>query len=82
MNTSFWIICPVFTVTALLATGNCAAETTEFHLDNGLRVALRPVSGAADVAVLVLYDVGELHDPPGKSGLGHLVECPTDSNEP
>jgi zinc protease len=22
----------------------------------------------------VLYDVGELHDPPGKSGLGHLVE--------
>ena len=26
------------------------------------------------MAVVVLYDVGELHDPPGKSGLGHLVE--------
>jgi zinc protease len=26
------------------------------------------------VAVLVLYDVGELHDPAGRSGLGHLVE--------
>jgi zinc protease len=52
----------------------CPAATTEFRLDSGLHVTLRPVFGASDVAVVVLFDVGELHDPPGKSGLGHLVE--------
>jgi len=43
-------------------------------LDNGLTVFLRPVEGASKVALVVLYDVGNRHDPPGKSGLGHLIE--------
>jgi zinc protease len=74
MKTSWCKICGVVVVTGLLAAGDCAGATTEFRLENGLRVTLRPVSGASDVAVVVLYDVGELDDPPGKSGLGHLVE--------
>jgi zinc protease len=74
MKTSFWKICGVLGIAAQLAAGTCAAETTEFRLDNGLRVTLRPVAGASDVAVVVLYDMGELDDPPGKSGLGHLLE--------
>jgi zinc protease len=64
----------------LLASGNlllptqCSAAVKEFRLDNGLRVALRPVAGASDVAVVVLFDVGQTYDPQGKSGLAHLVE--------
>ena len=79
MNMSFWktfvvLFIVVLFIIVLWITGDCVAATKQFRLANGLRVALRPVSGASDVAVLVLYDVGELHDPPGKSGLGHLVE--------
>lgn len=46
----------------------------QFTLQNGLQVSLRPVSGASETAVVVLYEIGELHDPAGKSGLAHLVE--------
>jgi zinc protease len=46
----------------------------EFALENGLTVLLRPVEGATDTAVVVLFDVGGDHDPPGRSGLAHLVE--------
>jgi zinc protease len=45
-----------------------------FRLDNGLTVLVRPVEGAENVAVVVLYNVGGDHDPPGRSGLAHLVE--------
>jgi zinc protease len=45
-----------------------------FQLDNGLKVILRPVKGTKDVALVVLYALGEDHDPKGKSGLGHMVE--------
>jgi zinc protease len=58
----------------LAVTTNCPAATKEFRLENGLRVMLRPVAGASDVAVVVLFDVGEIYDPQGKSGLAHLVE--------
>lgn len=44
------------------------------RLENGLRLILRPVEGARNVAVVVLYDVGGDDDPEGRSGLGHLVE--------
>jgi zinc protease len=57
-----------------LAAAPCHATPQDFRLANGLQVTLRPGGGASDVAVVVLFDVGELHDPPGKSGLGHLVE--------
>jgi zinc protease len=35
---------------------------------------LRPITGANEVALVVCYEIGEDHDPPGRSGLGHLVE--------
>jgi zinc protease len=74
MNMSIGKTVALIAVVACFAATECEAEITECCLDNGLRVTLRPVAGATDVAVVVLYDVGELHDPPGKSGLGHLVE--------
>jgi predicted Zn-dependent peptidase len=43
-------------------------------LENGLRVFAREVSGSERVAVLVLYRIGEGHDPEGRSGTGHLIE--------
>jgi len=46
----------------------------QFSLDNGLTVRLRPIQGAGDVALLVLFKVGGDHDPRGRSGLAHLVE--------
>ncbi len=45
-----------------------------FALDNGLRVVLRPVEGAALASVTVLFDFGEDADPEGRSGLAHLCE--------
>ncbi len=51
-----------------------AAAGAQFTLDNGLRVKIRPIQGATDVALLVLYDIGGDHDPQGRSGLAHLVE--------
>lgn len=45
-----------------------------FQLANGLKVILRPIAGANRVALVVLYSIGENHDPAGRSGLGHLVE--------
>src|SRR5262249_20184880 len=50
------------------------AATQQFQLDNGLTVMIRPIQGAGDVALLVLYKVGGDHDPRGRSGLAHLVE--------
>src|SRR5207248_2701703 len=51
-----------------------ASKLERFRLDNGLTVLLRPVKGTKDVALVVLYALGEDHDPKGKSGLGHMVE--------
>jgi zinc protease len=44
------------------------------QLENGLKVILRPIRGAGDTALVVLYAIGNDHDPPGHSGLGNLVE--------
>ena len=52
-----------------------SAETPEpFKLDNGLTVILRPVPTANKVAFVTLYNIGEMHDPIGKSGMAHLME--------
>ncbi len=45
-----------------------------FRLPNGLKVMLRPIKGAKQVALTVVYDIGCDHDPAGRSGLAHLVE--------
>lgn len=62
-------------VTAMGACGAALGQTVErFQLDNGLKVILRPAAKMDSVACVVLFDIGEQHDPPGKSGLCHLVE--------
>jgi zinc protease len=45
-----------------------------FQLDNGLKVILRPIQGARNTALIVLYSLGNDHDPAGQSGVGHLLE--------
>lgn len=65
------------------AAGRAGAGTTtttapppyeRYALDNGLDVVLYPVDGAERTALLVAYEVGERHDPPGQSGLAHVTE--------
>ena len=52
-----------------------AAEWGEtYHLANGLRVILSPDVRFPSVTVLVRYHVGARHEPPGRSGIAHLVE--------
>lgn len=59
----------------LLTAGRANAQSdTEYRLENGLRVHLRPLRSALNVALVVLFDVGSDHDPEGQSGLAHLVE--------
>ena len=43
-------------------------------LANGLTVLLRPIRGAKQTALVVLYSFGCDSDPTGKSGLAHLAE--------
>jgi zinc protease len=50
------------------------AKTERLRLDNGLTVIVRPVRGAKEVALVVLYGLGGDHDPKGQSGLAHLIE--------
>lgn len=44
------------------------------RLQSGLELLLRPTPGAARTALVLVLRVGERHDPPGRSGLTHLVE--------
>ncbi len=45
-----------------------------YQLDNGLKVILRPIQGARQTAMVVVYSIGSDHDPEGRSGLAHWVE--------
>ena len=45
-----------------------------FTLDNGLRVVLMPSESGEMTALVTLFDFGERHNPPDKSGLAHLIE--------
>ncbi|APW60295.1 sigma-70 family RNA polymerase sigma factor [Paludisphaera borealis] len=49
-------------------------RVVRFGLDNGLTVLARPIAGAKQTALVVLYNVGGDHDPEGRSGLAHIVE--------
>ncbi len=49
-------------------------EVHEMELDNGLKVVLLPLPTATTNTLVVLYDVGNRFDPPGKSGMAHLSE--------
>ncbi|HTM19750.1 MAG TPA: insulinase family protein, partial [Kofleriaceae bacterium] len=43
-------------------------------LANGLRLVLRPVPGTGAVALVTLLRIGADADPPGRSGMAHLME--------
>ena len=69
------IILTTIIISILFAGSIISAETLEpYQLDNGLTVILRPVTTANKVAFVVLYNIGENHDPIGKSGMAHLLE--------
>ncbi len=54
--------------------GGTTPAPGRFPLKNGLTAIVRPIRGANEVALLVLYKLGGDHDPQGRSGLAHLVE--------
>lgn len=69
------IIFTTIIIGILLVASTLSAETIEpYKLDNGLTVILRSVPTANKVAFVVLYNIGENHDPIGKSGMAHLLE--------
>jgi zinc protease len=51
-----------------------SSKAAIIQLENGLTILLRPVDGAKDVALVVLFSIGGDQDPLGQSGLAHLVE--------
>ena len=70
-----YIILTTIIVSVLFTASTLSAETLEpFQLENGLTVILRPVPTANKIAFVVLYNIGENHDPIGKSGMAHLME--------
>ncbi|MCH2161593.1 MAG: insulinase family protein [Phycisphaerales bacterium] len=59
----------------MMATTAPSLQNTDTHtLDNGLKVTLIDAPGGERSAIVVLFDIGGDHDPPGKSGLTHLLE--------
>ncbi len=56
------------------ARGEIALPVEEYKLSNGLRVILAPDEALPNVAVYLQYAVGGRDDPPGLSGIAHLVE--------
>jgi zinc protease len=50
------------------------SRVTEFKLGNGLPVLVYTDSSAPAVTVAVAYKVGSNYEPPGKTGLSHMLE--------
>jgi zinc protease len=60
-----------------VAGGSAIADTpsiTHYKLDNGLEVVLVPDRRVPKVVTNVVYRVGALNEPPGRSGFAHLFE--------
>src|SRR5687767_10429267 len=49
-------------------------DPERYRLENGLEVVLDPIEGRREVTVFVSYRVGMRVQPPGWTGLAHLVE--------
>jgi zinc protease len=64
----------VASVTPAACADDREVQVNSFQLENGLSVLLRPIAGARQTAVVVLFDIGGDHDSPGRSGLAHLTE--------
>jgi predicted Zn-dependent peptidase len=61
-------------ITLSIAGTSSASAETALQLENGLDVILMSNPNADDVGLVMLYRIGEQHDPPGQSGLCHLIE--------
>ena len=70
--TKISLICSMVVLLTALTPG--ARADQPYQLDNGLTVILRPVPGANQVAVVLLFNLGGDHDPVGRSGITHLLE--------
>lgn len=44
------------------------------ELENGMKLLVHDSPRSHTIAMTILFGVGDMHDPPGKSGLSHLVE--------
>ncbi len=55
-------------------TAAVAPQLHEFRLDNGLRVLVLRRDFAPTFAAYYHFAVGSAHDPPGRSGIAHLLE--------
>ena len=69
-----WLLCGTMVSGAQAQSAPARAEGLQLRLKNGLTLLLQPLAGAEQVAIVVAYGIGEKHDPPGASGLAHLVE--------
>jgi len=49
-------------------------DISEYRLGNGLSIVLAPDTSGNAVFFNMIYRVGSLDDPPGKSGMAHLLE--------
>jgi len=66
---------PSRSAVAPAATGDSVIPAPKsFTLDNGLRVILATGGDGRSASVAVLFGIGELHDPPGRSGMARLME--------
>ena len=50
-----------------------SSKAEQYQLKNGLAVIVRPITGADQTALLVLYSIGGDHDPKGRSGLAQVL---------
>lgn len=55
-------------------TGDFSLDVERVVLEDGLVVLLAPDETSSGVLVEMAFQAGTLHEPPGKSGLAHLVE--------
>ena len=61
-------------LTVLFAGCRKQITASSFSLDNGLRIELLATPQGDRAALALLFDVGADHDPPGRSGMAHLVQ--------
>ncbi|MFM1815654.1 MAG: hypothetical protein RLZ98_2349 [Pseudomonadota bacterium] len=54
--------------------GQARPRAESFWLDNGLQVVVMPYPGRPSVSHAIWYRVGSADDPPGKTGVAHLLE--------
>ena len=64
------MLCALLLSPTLLA----QADAVQFRLDNGLRVVVQPDDRAPVVVTQVWYQVGSADEPPGLTGISHVLE--------